>query len=74
MLAGSALYAFAVFTRPTAYPKWGTLLNPALLVVAGSALALLSPLLTDFLVVWMPNLGHILFFTFSTAALWHTDT
>jgi hypothetical protein len=73
MLAGSALYAFAVFTRPTAYPKWGTLLNPALLVVAGSALALLSPLLTDFLVVWMPNLGHILFFAFSTAALWHTD-
>ena len=74
MLAGSALYAFAVFTRHTAYPKWGALLNPALLVAVGSGLALLSPLLTDFLVVWMPNLAHILFFAFSTAALWHTDT
>ena len=74
MLAGSALYSFALFTRPTAYPKWGALLNPALLVVAGSSLALLSPLLTDFLVVWMPNLAHILFFAFSTAVLWHMDT
>ena len=73
MLAGSALYAFAAFARPTAYPKWGALLNPALLAVAGSGLALLSPLLTDFLVVWMPNLAHILFFAFSTAALWHME-
>ena len=73
ILTGSALYAFAVFTRHTAYPRWGALLNPALLLVAGNALALLSPLLTDFLVVWMPNLAHILFFTFSTAALWNTD-
>ena len=73
ILTGSALYAFAVFTRHTAYPRWGALLNPALLVVAGNALALLSPLLTDFLVVWMPNLAHILFFAFSTAALWYTD-
>lgn len=74
MLAGSALYAFAVFTRPTDYPKWGALLNPALLLFVGSGLALLSPLLTDFLLVWMPNLAHILFFAFSTAVLWHTDT
>ena len=74
MLTGSVLYAFAVFRRPTAYPKWGALLNPMLLVVAGDMLALVSPLLTDFLVVWMPNLAHILFFAFSTAVLWHTDT
>ena len=74
MVAGSALYAFAALTRPTAYPKWGALLNPALLVVAGNILALVSPLLTDFLVVWMPNLAHILFFAFSTAVLWHMDT
>jgi hypothetical protein len=72
MLAGSALYAFSVFRRNTDYPKWGALLNPVFLVVAGNALALLSPLLTDFLVVWMPNLAHILFFAFSTAALWNT--
>jgi hypothetical protein len=74
MLAGSALYAFAVFTRDTDYPKWGALLNPVFLVVGGNAVALLSPLLTDYLVVWMPNLAHILFFAFSTAALWNTDT
>jgi hypothetical protein len=74
MLAGSALYAFAVFARHTDYPRWGALLNPAFLVVAGNAIALLSPLLADFLVVWMPNLAHILFFAFSTASLWQTDT
>ena len=74
MLAGSALYAFSVFTRDTDYPKWGALLNPVFLVLAGNALALLSPLLTDYLLVWMPNLAHILFFAFSTAVLWQRDT
>jgi len=74
MLAGSALYAFAVFKRQTDYPKWGALLSPAFLVAAGNAIALLSPLLTDFLVVWMPNLAHVLFFAFSTASLWNVDT
>ena len=73
ILAGSALFAFAVFTRDTAYPRWGGLLNPVLLMVVGNGLALLSPLLTDFLVVWMPNLAHVLFFAFSTAALWNKD-
>ena len=73
ILAGSALFAFAVFTRDTAYPRWGGLLNPVFLMVVGNGLALLSPLLTDFLVVWMPNLAHVLFFAFSTAALWNKD-
>ena len=74
ILAGSALFAFAVFTRDTAYPRWGGLLNPVLLMVVGNGLALLSPLLTDFLVVWMPNLAHILFFAFSAAILWQTES
>jgi len=73
MLAASAVYAFALLKRRTAYPRWAALLNPALLVAAGSGLALLSPLLTDFLFLWTPNLAHILFFAFSTVALWHWE-
>jgi hypothetical protein len=73
IVAGSVLFAFAVFSRDTAYPRWSGFLNPALLIVAGNGIALLSPLLTDFLVVWMPNLAHVLFFVFSTAALWNAE-
>ncbi len=68
-LAGSALFARAIWRGPTAYPRWMALANPATLVVALSLVGSLSPWLRAFLLPAAPNVAHVVFFGATSAVL-----
>jgi hypothetical protein len=61
-IAGSAIYLRAVLGGRAAYPRWMAFVNPALLLLGTSAIALPSLWLAAFLLPAAPNLVHIAFF------------
>jgi hypothetical protein len=61
-VAGSTIYARAVLGGRTAYPRWMALVNPTLLLVVTSVIAVPSLWLRAFLLPAAPNLVHIVFF------------
>jgi hypothetical protein len=61
-VAGSTIYAKAVLAGRSAYPRWMAFLNPALLLVVTSLVALPSLWLRAFLLPAAANLVHVAFF------------
>jgi hypothetical protein len=70
-IAGSTIYATVVFEGRSAYPRWMAFLNPALMIVVTSLVALPSVWLSAFLLPAAPNLVHVVFF--AAAALVRAD-
>ncbi len=65
-IAGSTIYATVVLRGRSAYPRWMAFVNPALMLVATSLLALPSVWLAAFLLPAAPNLVHVVFFAACT--------
>jgi hypothetical protein len=61
-VAGSTIYARAILAGRSAYPRWMAFLNPALLLVVTSLVALPSVWLRAFLLPAAANLVHVAFF------------
>ena len=67
VFVASVLYAALVRRGDTAFPRWMTPLNPAVLLVIVGTLGSATPLLAAFLLPAAPNLVHAIFFALTTA-------
>lgn len=69
-LVGSALFATAVRTGHTPFTPWCAWLNPAVLVLAVAAAAVMCPALRPVVLPAAPNLAHVVFFGLAAVVLW----
>jgi hypothetical protein len=70
MVAGSAVFAFAVLRRETRFPRWIAAFSPIVLVTVCTVVSLPSQVLRAFLLPAGPNLAHLIFFGLTAALLW----
>ena len=72
IVISSLWYAFIVGFKPSDYPRWMAICNPLVFLLLIAVLAIGIRPLALVLAPTALNLSHLLFFIFSTAALWKT--